>query len=96
MRDAPVQVPLPAVRIWPLAGVPVMVAGVLLTGARFAAAMTVAVVADACEAVPVVSVARMFERIVLPTSAEPIVYVGDVAPMMSAHAVVSGLQRCQW
>ena len=93
---APVQVPLPAVSVCPFEGVPAIVGGAVLTGATFGAAVTVAVVAEAWVAVPVVSVALTLERSVFETSAEPTVYVWDVAPMMSAHAVESGLQRCHW
>src|SRR4051794_18495009 len=90
MGCVPVQLPGPAVSVWPLRAVPEIVGGELLTGA-VDGATTDAVWFEVAVAVPTEFLAVTTTRRVLPTSPAATVYVVAVSPAMSTHVAP---QRC--
>ena len=90
----PVQAPVDAVSVCPSVAVPEIVGGAVFAGG--AAAATWAVCADSAVLEPAALVAVTSTRTVVPTSAEPSVYVDAVAPPMSLHDEPPASQLRHW
>src|SRR5947208_2744884 len=89
----PVQVPVLAVSVWPSCAVPEIAGRLTFDGARNAAVTTAVWGEVAGAEEPAVFEATTDTRSVLPTSAEPTVYVGAVAPSTALQLPPSGPQR---
>jgi hypothetical protein len=88
----PLQAPVEALNLWPCWAVPEIVGGLVLTGGA-ADGVTTAVCAELCELDPAELEAVTATRIVVPRSAATSVYVGALAPAMSAQLAPPVSQR---
>src|SRR4051794_24263148 len=93
MVGVPVQMPLPAVRVWPSCALPLIVGSTVLTGG---AAATVPLCALVALALPPTLAPVTTTRTVLPTSAPTRAYVDPVAPAMSTQFAPALSQRRHW
>ena len=88
----PLQVPSPAVSVWPAPAVPEIAGATTETGGAASIGPTVVDGTEVCSPLSPVTITRTVE----PTSSEPSVYVASVAPEMSTQLAPAASQRCHW